>query len=238
MSNLSEINVAILAGGFGTRLQSKINGKPKVLAKVRKHPFLEYLLHQLNQAGFKNIVLCTGYLNDQVEKAFGAKYKNLQLLYSPEQTPLGTAGSLRKASSLFTSQTILVMNGDSFCEVDFKKFLDFHINKNSQASLVLTRVPDTTYFGKVILGNDANIIKFNEKQQGNEPGLVNAGIYLINNSLIKEFPQNKEISIEKEVFPKWIGKGFYGYAVSNNFIDIGTPQNYKKAEQFFLKYKL
>lgn len=75
MSNLSEISVAILAGGFGTRLQSTVKGKPKVLAEVRKHPFLEYLLRQLNQANFKKIILCIGYLGVQVKKRFGGRYK-------------------------------------------------------------------------------------------------------------------------------------------------------------------
>lgn len=238
MSNLSEISVAILAGGFGTRLQSKVMGKQKVLAEVRKHPFLEYILRQLDQANFKNIVLCTGYSSDQVEKTFGGRYKNLRLYYSPEQMPLGTAGSLRKAFPLLNSETILVMNGDSFCEVDFKKFWQFHLNKNSNVSLVLSSVPDITRFGTVKLGEDDNIVGFQEKKEVSGPGLVSAGIYLINKTLIAEIPKDQEISLEKEVFPKWIGKGFYGYRNNNSFIDIGTPESYDQAEKFFANYKL
>lgn len=235
MSNLSEINVVILAGGFGTRLQSKVSGKPKVLAEIRKHPFLEYLLHQLNRANFKNIVLCTGYLSDQVEKTFGERYKNLHILYSPEQMPLGTAGSLRKACPLLNSEIILVMNGDSFCDVDFKKFLQFHLNKHSKASIVITSIEDASHSGRVKLGKDDNIISFQEKGAGK--GLINAGIYLINKSLIANIPP-KKVSLEKEVFPNLIGKGFYGYKGSNNFIDIGTPENHALADHFFAKFKL
>lgn len=238
MSSLSKINVAILAGGFGNRLQSKVMGKPKVLAEVRKHPFLEYLLHQLDQVNFKNIVLCTGYLSDQVEKAFGKKYKKLRLLYSPEQTPLGTAGSLRKALPFTNSETILVMNGDSFCEVDFKKFWHFHLNKSSKASVVLSSVSNTSRFGTVKLKSDNSIIEFREKREGSKAGLVNAGIYLINISLLAGIPEGKKISLEKDVFPTWIGKGLYGYINNNNFIDIGTPESYAQAEQFLAKYKL
>lgn len=236
MSKLSEISVAILAGGLGTRIQQTLKGKPKVLAEVRKRPFLEYLLYQLDLANFKNIVLCTGYGSDQVEKAFGGKYKNLQLLYSSEQMPLGTAGSLRKAYPLFNSETILVMNGDSFCGVDFKKFWQFHLNKNSQVSLVLTSVPDTNRYGKVKLGSDDSITQFQEKKEG--VGLINAGIYLIKMALIATIPEGKIISLEKDVFPTWIGKGFYGYKANNNFIDIGTPEDYVQVEQFFKNHKL
>lgn len=237
MSNLSEMNVAILAGGLGNRLQT-VKGKPKVLAEVRKRPFLQYLLHQLNQAQFKKAVLCTGYLSDQVEKKFGGKYKNLHILYSPEQMSLGTAGSLRKAFPLLNSEIILVMNGDSFCEVDFEKFWQFHLSKNSEASLVLSSVSDTSRFGKVRLGSDDSIIEFQEKREGSGAGFVNAGIYLIKKGLLAEIPEGKKISIEKGIFPSWIGRGFYGYRGNNNFIDIGTPDSYAQAEQFFAHYQL
>lgn len=238
MSNLSEISVAILAGGLGTRLQTKVMGKPKVLAEVRRHPFLEYLLSQLNKANFKKIVLCTGYLGEQVEKAFGRKYKNLRLHYSSEQTPLGTAGSLRKAFPLLNSETILVMNGDTFCEVDFKKFWQFHLNKTAKVSIVLSLVSDVSSYGKVRLKNNDSIIEFQEKKAGRTAGLINAGIYLINKAQISKIPQGIDISIEKDVFPNWIGKGFYGYKGNNYFIDIGTPENYIQAEQFFADYQL
>lgn len=238
MPNLSKISVAILAGGFGTRLQSVGKEKPKVLAEVRKHPFLEYLLNQLHNANFKNIVLCTGYLSEQVKQTFGEKYKNLHLFYSVEQLPLGTGGSLRKALPLLNSETIAVMNGDSFCEINFTKFWDFHLRKTSKVSLALTVVPDASRYGKVKLLRDDSIIGFQEKKERSGAGLINAGIYLINKSFITEIPQGREISIEKDVFRSWIGKGFYGYKGNNNFIDVGTPEDYAYAEQFFAQYQL
>ncbi len=238
ISNLSEISVAILAGGLGTRLRPVVSGKPKVLAEVKRHPFLEYLLNQLNNAHFKKIVLCTGYLSDQVEKTFRKKYKNLHLLYSSEQIALGTAGSLRYALPLFTSETILVMNGDSFCEVDFKKFWQFHLSKKSKATVVLSWVSDTSRFGKVKLGIDDSIIGFQEKKSEGGAGFVNAGIYLINKAFIAKTPEGKQISIEKDIFPNWIDKGFYGYMGNHNFIDIGTSGDYAQAEQFFAQYQL
>lgn len=238
MSNLSEINVAILAGGLGTRIAQTVKGKPKVLAEVRKRPFLEYVFHQLDRAKFKKIVLCTGYFSDQIEKTFGDGYKNLHLLYSKEQVPLGTAGSIRKALPLLNSETILVMNGDSFCDVDLKKFWQFHLRKKSKASLVLTLVSDTSRFGKVKLGINDSIIEFQEKRRESGSGFINAGIYLINKAFIRGVPKGKKISIEKDLFPNWIGKGFYGYKSNNRFIDIGTPEGYAHAEDFFAENQL
>jgi len=236
MSNLSKISVAILAGGFGTRLQSVVNDKPKVLADVNNHPFLEYLLNQLNSAHFKKIVLCTGYLHQQVKKTFGEKYKDINLLYSIEQKPLGTAGSLRKTLPLLDSETILVMNGDSFCEIDFEKFWEFHIRKNSNVTIALTSVSDANRYGTVNISSDDSITRFQEKKQGHKKGFINAGIYLIKKKFIKQIPKHKEISIERDIFPTWIVDGFYGYKASNNFIDIGTPQSYERAEEFFANY--
>lgn len=238
MYNLSEITVAILAGGQGTRLATLIPGQQKVVAKVREHPFLEYILNQLTKADFKNVIICTGYLGDQVKDAFGDNYHSLSLSYSNEASALGTAGSLRKALPLLNSETVLVMNGDSFCEVDFKKFWQFHLDKKSNASLVLSWVSDTSRSGKVKLRNDDSITSFQEKKEGSEAGLVSVGVYLINKTFIAEIPEEKKMSIEKEVFPNWIDRGFYGYNESSNFIDIGTPENYAKAEQFFAEYKL
>lgn len=250
-SNLSQITVAILAGGFGTRLAPVLPHRQKIVVKVGKRPFLEYILDQLNKAGFKRVVICTGYLGDQISKAFSNSYKSLTLVYSKEQSPLGTAGAIRLALPFLKSKTILVINGDTFCDVDFKKFWQFHLDKNSNATLILSSVPDNSRFGKVVLGKGGSIIGFQEKKaarlqspersdggQGSGAGFVNAGIYLINKAFISEILQEREISLEKDVFPNWIGKGFYGYKSNNNFIDIGTPESYAQAEQFFAKYKL
>lgn len=238
ISKPSDISVTILAGGLGTRLQPTVSGIPKVLAEVRGHPFLEYVLNQLNNSHFKKAVLCTGYLSEQIEKTFGNRYKNLHLLYSTERSALGTAGSLRYALPQLSSETILVMNGDSFCEVDFKKFWQFHVDHKSKATIVLSEVSDTSRFGKVKFNIDNSIIGFQEKQAGGGAGFVNAGIYLINKAFIAKIPQGKQISIEKDIFPNWIGKGFYGYMDNHNFIDIGTSEDYTQAEKFFAQYQL
>ena len=109
------VTAAILAGGLGTRLRSVVKDRPKVLAEIRGVPFLTYLLDQLAAAGVRDVVLCTGYMGEQVRSAFGDSYGGMCLSYSQESSPLGTAGALRLALPLFKSSSVLVMNGDSFC---------------------------------------------------------------------------------------------------------------------------
>lgn len=232
MEDLTNVTVAILAGGLGTRLRSVVADKPKVLAKIWRKPFLKYLLTQLNMAGFRRAVLCTGYLGKQIQAEFGNSYFNLRLVYSQESSPLGTAGAIRLALPLLKSDTVMIMNGDSFCDCDFRKFLKFHKSKKADVTLLLTKVSDTNRFGRVNINRKGHIISFEEKGK-NGVGLINGGIYLISRSYLLQILQSKAVSFEKEMFPKWINQNFYGYQNKGRFIDIGTPDAYYLAEQFF-----
>lgn len=231
MFSLSKITVAILAGGFGTRLNSVVKGQ-KVMAQVNSQPFLKYLLDRLNNFGFKRVVLCTGYSGEQVENHFGKKYKKLNIIYSKEGKPLGTAGTLRFALSHFKSKIILVMNGDSYCNVDLKKFVKFHLEKKAKVSLVTQYTSYVSRYGRVIINSNNIITCFKEKRLKKVGGWINCGIYLINYQLLSEIPKNIEISLEKEIFPSWIGRDFYGFKNKGEFLDIGTPQSFAKAENF------
>ncbi len=238
MSNLSAISVAILAGGMGTRLRPIVSTRQKVLAKIGGQPFLQNILEKLNSSGFKNIVICTGYLGKQIKKEFGKKFKNLNLSYSREKLPLGTAGALRKALPLLRSKDILVMNGDSFCDVDLKKFQKFHTEKGAQANLVLSHMSNTNRYGKVRLDRKDRIISFEEKRERRGSGWISAGIYLLDRSLILKIPKNITISLEKEIFPNWMGQRFYAYKSKGHFIDIGTPESFALAKEFFTRSKM
>ena len=112
------------------------------------------------------------------------------------------------------------------------------MRKKSKATVVLSRISDTLRFGQVTLGEHDTIQEFQEKTPGNGPGFVNAGIYLINKSFIAKIPQRRKLSIEKDIFPKWIRKQCYGYTSNNRFIDIGTPESLTQAERFFATYRL
>ena len=126
MGDLSATTAVVLAGGLGTRLRAAVRDRPKGLAQIGGRPFLAYLLDQLDSAGVRKTVLCTGYLGEEVKETFGGEYRGLQLAYSQERSPLGTGGALRLAVPLLASDPVLVLNGDSYCEADLPAFRDWH----------------------------------------------------------------------------------------------------------------
>ncbi len=232
---LSDVTAAILVGGLGTRLRSVVADRPKILAPVHGRPVLSYLLDQVAAAGLKDVVLCAGYLGEQVETEFGQAYRSLRLIYSQETTPLGTAGALRLALPFFKSDTVLVLNGDSFCEADLAAFYAWHCAHAAVATLFLTHMPDTARYGNVRLGPDGQILDFVEKNETGGPGWINAGIYLLQRQMLQTIPTSQAVSIERETFPAWIGRGLYGYQGDGPFLDIGTPESYQKAEEFLAR---
>lgn len=233
MKNLSGITTVILAGGLGTRLRSVVSDRPKVLAKICNRPFLTFLLDQLVIAKAKDVVLCTGYMAYEAHKTLGEKYKSLRLIHSREQELLGTGGALRLAIPHINSDPVLIMNGDSFVNVDLTVYIDWFFKKNRQASLFLANVPDTKRFGKVSISEDGLLLAFEEKVPSDGHGWINAGIYILQKSIVASIPSGIPFSLEKELFPKLIGKGLYGFCFNGKFIDIGTPKSYRQAEDFF-----
>jgi histidinol-phosphate phosphatase family protein len=222
----------VLAGGLGIRLRSVVGDRPKVLAPVAGRRFLAYLLHQLADAGFEDVVLCTGYLGDQVLDAFGERFRKLNLLYSQEDQPLGTAGALRHALSLIRSETVVVLNGDSYCQADLAGFMSWHHDKRADASVLLTEMPETSRFGAVEADSDGRIRCFGEKNTAG-PGWINAGIYAISKRLLARIPDGVAVSLEHECVPKWIEDGLFAYRGGGRFLDIGTPDSFAEAQVFF-----
>jgi D-glycero-alpha-D-manno-heptose 1-phosphate guanylyltransferase len=233
MADLSTITAVVLAGGLGTRLRSVVNDRPKGLAEICDRPFLAFLLDQLDAAGVRNAVLCTGYLGDLVKDTFGAAHRGLQLSYSQEQLPLGTGGALRLAAPLIHSDPVLALNGDSYAQVDLPAMLDWHRAHHAEATLLLTHVPDTRQYGRVTLNETEAVLEFVEKGRVGGPGWINAGVYLLSRRLILSISDAGAVSLEKDVFPAWAGRGLYGCPRTGRFIDIGTPQTFAAAAEFF-----
>jgi NDP-sugar pyrophosphorylase family protein len=233
MAKLADTVAVVLAGGMGTRLRGVVGDRPKVLAEVGGRPFLARLLDQLAGAGIGEAVLCTGYLADQVEQTFGDAHGALHLVYCRELSPLGTGGALRAAAPCLRSDPVLVMNGDSFCEADLPALWDRHRATAAEATLVLTRVADTRRYGRVAIDAGGAVVAFEEKGGPGGPGWVNAGICLLSRRVILSIPPSRPVSLEREVFPAWIGRGFYGLPCQGRFLDIGTPETYAAAERFF-----
>ena len=235
---LSDITTVILAGGRGTRLRPAVSDKPKVLAEVCGRPFLSYLLDQLCRACAKEVVLCTGYMGDMVQKTYGDTYKSLHLLYSLEAESLDTGGAIRLAAPLFKSDVVLVMNGDSHIDADLCSYVGWFFEKDRQASILLARVSETGRYGMVKVGKDESILDFEEKGVAIGAGWINAGVYLLKKFLLRSFPLGKSFSLEHELFPSLVRKGLFGRQCKGRFIDIGTPESYATAEKCFGENKM
>lgn len=233
-NNLEDVTAAILAGGLGTRLRSRIIDRPKVLAPVLGRPYLSYLLDQLADAGVRRVVLMTGYRAEQVQAAFGNEYAGMHLVYSVEPAPLGTGGALRHALPYLASPTCLLLNGDSYCDVPLTAFRNFATERAADAALALARQDDCSRFGQIQVAPDGRIIRFEEKPLDGGAGWINAGIYLLKRSLIEEICPASSISLERDLLPEWLSRGnLYAFPCSGRFLDIGTPESYSQAEEFF-----
>lgn len=225
-----------MAGGLGTRLRAVVDDRPKVLAGVNGRPFLSYILDQIDAAGMKRVVLCVGYLGEQVKQQFGNYYGNVELAYSQETELLGTAGALRLALPLLETEIACVMNGDSYCDFDLVDFWAWHEQKCASVSLALVAVSDVSRYGTVEIDGDDCIVHFAEKGPRGGAGWINAGVYLLPSRLLRDVPRGEQVSLELDVLTQLVGRGMYGYQVETRFIDIGTPSSYRRAEQFFASH--
>lgn len=231
--DLSHVTAVILAGGLGTRLSGVLDDRPKVLAPVDGAPFVFHLLAQLATAGLKHVVLSTGHRAEQVRDAVGRSYGPLTIEYSHEPSPAGTGGAIRRALPLLCSTAVFVLNGDSYCELDLKHLWLWHHQRSAHGTLSLTRVDDARRFGTVETGAYGRIEHFAEKAPQPGPGVVNAGVYLLRRSLIADVPAALPFSLERDLLPRWLAAGLYGYARTERFIDIGTPDSLASARGFF-----
>lgn len=226
------MKVLILVGGLGTSLRGVVNDKPKAMVKVDGKPFLEYLILQLKQFGFEDIILSTGYLSQEIEDYFGTGNRwEVNISYSREKEPLGTGGAVKLAEDLMDEDDFLVMNEDSFLDIDLSDLIHFHRKKAALASMALVKVENPKRYGLVEIDKDKWIINFIEKEKASQSNLINGGVYVFNKAIFDEIPDNEKVSLEKQIFPTLVGKEFYGMPTDAYFIDIGTPEDYMRLKQ-------
>lgn len=219
----------VLAGGFGTRLHTVISDVPKPMAPIGDRPFLALLLEYLEKAGFEDVVLSVGYLYDKIIDYFGSQFGALNIRYAVEEYPLGTGGGICRALQLIGFGEVFVLNGDSFLSLDYLGMVAFHRACQADITLALMPVNDTSRYGNVRVVEN-RIVCFEEKGCAG-PGLINAGVYLINHSIIEsqKFPEifsfeRDFLAVEHEEI------GLYGYISDTFFIDIGVPEDYQRAQ--------
>lgn len=222
----------VLAGGFGTRLQSVVKDLPKPMADVNGRPFLAFVLDYLIDYHYTDVILSVGYLHEKIEDFFGEQYKSLHIKYAVEIEPLGTGGGIAYALSLCTTDNVLVLNGDTLFKADFDILEKFHQLHNSELSIVLRRVADTSRYGQVNINETGKIVSFVEKNSAVGEGTINGGIYLINRDLLCRMSMPQKFSFEKDFMEKYVHDlSFYAITSDGYFIDIGIPEDYARVQQ-------
>lgn len=229
----------ILAGGFGTRLQSVVSDVPKPMAPINKIPFLNYVFDYLKYYQIEHVVLSTGYLAEKLVEYYKDKFNGIKISYAKEETPLGTGGGIRLAMAQCKTKNVLVLNGDSFFDVDLNLHYHNHILKQADCTLALRKVDNAARYGTIQLGT-ANIIEaFKEKDDVAKDGLINGGVYILNKEVyLNKTEENFVFSIEKDFYEKRIKElNIFGFEFNGYFIDIGLPEDYSKAQTDFRTFK-
>lgn len=233
-----DTDVLILCGGLGTRLRPRVNDRPKPMADIRRKPFVEILIDQFKDAGFRRFVLCTGYMSEVVKSHFSNYAGDAEIIISEEPNPLGTAGAIRHARDLIQSDPFLVSNGDSYCSVHLESFCAFHARRAAEMSMVVTATDQADGYGSVGIDQTGRIAHFQEKAAGMRFGLISAGIYLLQKDIFHCIPPGKRCSLEEDVFPGLVGRCCYAYVNRAPVFDIGTPERLALAERYFATAKV
>lgn len=228
----------ILAGGFGTRLQSVVSDVPKPMAPINGEPFLNYIFSYLKHYGIESVVLSTGYLADKITSYYKNHYSDINIQYTKEEIPLGTGGGIRLAMEKCKSKDVLVLNGDSFFDVNLDVYNQQYDRFQPDCSLALRKVENAARYGTITLGNHADIIAFKEKDGKEKSGLINGGVYILNReTYLSKTLSNMAFSIEKDFFETRINElNIYGFEHQGYFIDIGIPEDYTKAQDDFKRF--
>lgn len=228
------IEAIVLVGGFGTRLQHIVNDVPKPMAPINGTPFLSYMLEKLIAWKIEHVVLSTGYLHEKIEEHYGNHYKNLTITYSHEKEPLGTGGAILFALAKTNTNNVLILNGDTLFDIDFFAFNTFFQEKHTLLAVALRKVNDVSRYGAVLIDKTEKITDFIEKNRKEESGFINGGIYLLNKELFNQVKMPEKFSFEKDILEKLYTKiDIYGLAFDAYFIDIGTPEDYARAQNEF-----
>ena len=229
------MEVIILAGGLGTRLSSVVNDVPKCMAEVAGNPFLHYILQQLLPVHPEQIILSLGYKHEIIEEWISKLDYPYPIVCKSEPYPLGTGGAIKFAFSAVKDDSAIVINGDTFFDIDLSKFQNFFQEKKKETVISLKPMTDFDRYGSVEFdANISQIINFREKKYCKE-GYINGGIYALKKSELNTFPE--KFSLENEYFPiKVEEQNLFGFVSDGFFIDIGIPEDYKKAQIIFSRF--
>ena len=226
------VEAIVLAGGLGMRLRAVVSGLPKPMAPVAGRPFLEHLLEYWIGQGVRRFILSVGYKAESVMARFGERYGGAAIDYATEPSPLGTGGGLLLALARAGSAQILVLNGDTFFAVPLAELAAFHAARGADCSIALFRSEDAERYLGVRRGAHARILALGHKPRG-EGALANGGVYLLRAAALRAAPwqAGDRLSLEADLLPWGLANGWrlYGARFDRAFIDIGIPEDYRRA---------
>jgi NDP-sugar pyrophosphorylase family protein len=231
---LGGLDVVVLAGGLGTRLRPVVADRPKVLAPVAGRPFLDHLLAWLASQGARRAVLSLGHLAEQVERhlasAGGRPPPGLAVEAAREPEPLGTGGALVFCRPRLRSDPVMVVNGDTFVEVDLAAFAASFAASGAEAGLVAVRVPDAARYGRLELSARDRVERFAEKDPAaSGPAWINGGVYLLAARALDRLPAAGPSSLERDLLERLPPGSVAAFRAAGRFVDIGTPASLAEA---------
>jgi mannose-1-phosphate guanylyltransferase len=222
------MQAVVLVGGEGTRLRPLTSTVPKPVVTLVDRPFLAYMLEWLRGHGVTDVVLSLGFLAGALRDVLGdGEQFGLTLHYVEEPEPLGTAGALKFAEQ-FLDDRFLMLNGDVLTDIDLSAQIAQHEQTGATGTLALVPVEDPSAYGLVRLHEDGAVKEFVEKPDPDQidTNLISAGAYVLERSVLDLIPAGRNVSIEREVWPRLVGDGLYGFVADAYWLDIGTPERY------------
>jgi mannose-1-phosphate guanylyltransferase len=229
----------ILAGGEGTRLRPLTYTVPKPVLPLAGRPHIAYVIDWLVRHGVDDVVVSCGFLAEGMRRALRELEPGVEIRYAEEPDARGTAGAIRFADEML-GERFLVLNGDVLCDLDLTALIAQHERTGARATIALYPVEDPTGYGLIHRRDDGEITEFVEKPEPDQidNDEINAGAYLLERSVLDEIPPDVAVSIEREVFPRLIGKGLYGIRLEGYWLDIGTPARYLEANWDILERRV
>jgi mannose-1-phosphate guanylyltransferase len=222
------MQAVILVGGEGTRLRPLTSTVPKPVVPLVDRPFIAFMLEWLRRHGIDDVIMSCGFLASGVRNVLGdGSGLGIRLRFVEEPDPRGTAGALKFAQSML-DERFLMLNGDVLTDIDLSEQIAQHERTGARATLALVPVADPTAYGLVRLAADNSVQDFVEKPSSDriDTNLISAGAYVLQREVLELVEPDRNVSIEREVWPRLIGEGLYGYPSESYWLDIGTPARY------------
>jgi mannose-1-phosphate guanylyltransferase len=225
------VQAVILVGGEGTRLRPLTSNIPKPIVQLVDRPFMAYMLEWLRGHGVEDVIMSCGFLADGVREVLGdGSSFGLRLRFVEEPEPRGTAGAVKLAEPML-EERFLMLNGDVLTDIDLSAQIAQHERTGARGTLALVPVPDPSAYGLVVLDGERAVQEFIEKpssEQNLPTNLISAGAYVLEKEILDLVPAGRNVSIEREVWPRLVGHGLFGFPSESYWMDIGTPERYLK----------